>query len=228
MNKEDEHNIRKLLSVTDGETAVWLQEKIKNLSLTMLYYKCAMMEIETKLNVLNENFALKYNRNPISSIKTRLKSLHSIGNKMERKGVPVTQESIVEALNDVAGVRVICPFPKDVYTIANALLKQDDLKLIQQKDYIKNPKENGYRSLHLIVETPIFLENEKRLVKVEIQIRTIAMDFWASLEHQMNYKKDYVCSKEMSQELLECAQLSASLDMRMEQLLNNIESDSDL
>ena len=137
---------------------------------------------------------------------------------MQRKGIPQTIEAIERELNDIAGVRVICSFPQDVYMLAEALLKQDDIRLIQKKDYIKSPKPNGYRSLHLIVAVPVFLANERREMKVEIQLRTIAMDFWASLEHQMHYKKDAPFTEEMEQELLACAEMSAALDERMDAL----------
>ncbi len=184
----------------------------------MVYYRCAIMEIETKLKVLNEEFSLKHDRNPINSIKTRLKSYASIKEKMQRQGVVPTPHKIAETLNDIAGVRVICSFLDDVYAVADALLKQDDITLLARKDYIQNPKPNGYRSLHLIIEVPIFLQHEKHMIKVEIQLRTIAMDFWASLEHQMRYKKNFEFTDAMAQELLECATLSATLDERMERL----------
>ena len=184
----------------------------------MAYYRCAMMEIETKLNVLNQEFSLRYDRNPISSIKSRLKSPASIREKLTRRGIDVTIENIEACLNDVAGVRVICAFPEDVRTIAKALLKQDDVELIERKDYILNPKENGYRSLHLIVGVPIYLAHEKRKMRVELQLRTIAMDFWASLEHQLRYKKDFEFTKEMADELKLCAEQSAALDLKMEAL----------
>ena len=189
-----------------------------DLNQLMAYYRCAIMEVETKFNVLNEEYSLQYDRNPISSIKSRLKSPDSIQAKLEKNNFPVTPESIEENLTDIAGIRVICSFPEDVYTLANALLRQDDIRLITKKDYIKNPKPNGYRSLHLIVEIPIFLSNEKRIMKVEIQLRTIAMDFWASLEHQLRYKKDTEFTEEMMNELYECANASALLDMRMDEL----------
>lgn len=188
----------------------------------MSYYKCAMMEIETKFNVLNEEYSLTHDRNPISTIKTRLKKPASIFEKLERRGFEVSVASIENNLNDVAGVRVICSFPEDVYTLAGALLQQDDVKLIVMKDYISKPKENGYRSLHIIVEIPIFLAQEKRMMKVEIQLRTIAMDFWASLEHQLCYKKDVDFTKEMADELFECAKISAELDLRMDELRKNV------
>lgn len=192
----------------------WLRQYNK----LMAYYRCAIMEIETKLNVLNEEFSLRHDRNPISDIKTRLKHPVSIKEKLERKGLPLTPVAIEENLNDIAGVRVICSFPEDVYTLANALLSQDDITLIEKKDYIKNPKKNGYRSLHLIVTVPIFLAHEKRGMKVEIQLRTIAMDVWASLEHQLRYKKDFEFTKDMAKELQICAALSAELDARMDAL----------
>lgn len=184
----------------------------------MAYYNCAMMEVETKLKVLNEEYSLRFDRNPINGIKTRLKDLQSMKGKLERRKLPFTLASIEENLNDVAGVRVICSFPEDVYTIANALLSQDDVTLVEEKDYIKNPKANGYRSLHLIITVPIFLAHEKRIMKVEIQLRTIAMDFWASLEHQLRYKKDHEFTDEMAKELYECASISAELDRRMDWL----------
>ena len=137
---------------------------------------------------------------------------------MQRRGIPQTIEAIERELNDIAGVRVICSFPQDVYMLAEALLKQDDIRLIQKKDYIKSPKPNGYRSLHLIVAIPVFLANERREMKVEIQLRTIAMDFWASLEHQLRYKKNAHFTPEMEAELLKCAKMSADLDMRMDRL----------
>ena len=207
--------VNKIISMFDDEETLSKDNALTFLKL-MAYYKCALMEVETKFNVLNEEYSLEYDRNPISNIKTRLKSPISIKEKLERNNYPVTTESIETNLNDVAGIRVICSFPEDVYTLANALLRQDDIQLITKKDYIKNPKENGYRSLHLIVAIPIFLSCEKRIMKVEIQLRTIAMDFWASLEHQLRYKKDTEFSEDMMKELYECAKVSADLDMRMD------------
>ena len=192
----------------------------------MAYYRCAMMEIETKFNVLNEEFSLQYDRNPINDIKTRLKNPMSIKDKLERKHLSVTIDNIEKNLNDIAGVRVVCAFPDDVYMLADALLKQDDIKLIEKKDYIKNPKSNGYRSLHLIVSVPIFLAKTKRHMKVEIQLRTIAMDSWASLEHQLKYKKDFEFTEKMENELFYCAKLSAELDSRMDSLRDLVQADA--
>ena len=193
----------------------------------MAYYRCAIMEIETKLNVLNEEFSLAHDRNPINSIKTRLKSPVSMQEKLNKKGLKFRVQDIEENLNDVAGIRVICSFVDDVYLIADALLKQDDITLISKKDYIKNPKPNGYRSLHLIVTVPIFLAHEKRIMKVEIQLRTIAMDFWASLEHQLRYKKDNEFTEEMAKELLNCAELSSELDNKMNGLRQIIQEETE-
>lgn len=184
----------------------------------MSYYRCAMMEVETKFNVLNEELSLQYDRNPIESIKTRLKSPESIAEKLQRRSFPLTVESIEENLNDIAGVRVICSFPSDIYQLADAFLKQDDITLLQRKDYIAEPKPNGYRSLHLIVETPIFLHDQKRMMRVEVQFRTISMDWWASLEHKIRYKKDLPELDHVNRELFECAQMGAQLDARMEKL----------
>ena len=195
----------------------------------MSYYKCAMLEIETKFKVLNEQFSLGREQNPIESIKVRLKSMQSIREKLSRRGLPFTVESIEKNLNDVAGVRVICGFHDDIYLLAECLLRQDDIKLIEMKDYIKNPKENGYRSLHIIVEIPIFLYNEKRFMRVEIQLRTIAMETWANLEHRLRYKKALNEKQlEKTADLLnECAQLSETLDHKMQLVRDIIEAEDD-
>ncbi len=215
---QDEKNLKKLLEESNIQTAELIEKMAGEMRELMVYYRCAMMEVETKLRVLNEEFSLKHDRNPISNIKTRLKSYASIKEKLHRGGIVPTPAEIEKNLHDIAGIRVICSFVDDVYAVAEALLKQDDITLICRKDYIKNPKPNGYRSLHLIIEVPIFLQHEKHPVKVEIQLRTIAQDFWASLEHQLRYKKNVVFTQEMAAELLECATVSAALDERMERL----------
>lgn len=217
-------SIEKLIT---PETLDWIQEKSQEFHQLMIYYKCAMMEIETKFKVLNEEFSLQYDRNPIETIKTRLKSIPSIRDKLNRLSLPVDAHVIEENLNDIAGVRVICSFPEDVYMLADALLRQDDVRLVQRKDYIANPKPNGYRSLHLIVEVPIFLQHTKKPMRVEIQLRTIAMDFWASLEHQLKYKKGLEHMAELTEELRLCADVSAALDRRMEQIRRQLEKQKD-
>lgn len=220
--KITEDKIRELFSDDD---IVSVKSNIEKLNKLMAYYRCALMEIETKFNVLNEEFSLQYDRNPINGIKSRLKSMPSIMNKMEIKKLPKTIHDMENELNDIAGVRVICSFTEDVYMLANALLNQDDITLVEKKDYIAAPKPNGYRSLHLIVKVPIFLAHEKRVMKVEIQLRTIAMDCWASLEHQLRYKKDTDFTDSMADELLTCAKMSAELDMRMDRLRSLTQSD---
>ncbi len=219
---------KQLVDNIEDATFEMMQEKAKPFVKLMTYYKCAMMEIETKFKVLNEEYSLEYDRNPISTIKTRLKSPKSIKDKMRNRNIPLSLAAVEENINDVAGIRVVCNSPEDVYLLAESLLKQDDISLIEKKDYIANPKPNGYRSLHMIVAIPIYLAHEKRIMKVEIQLRTIAMDFWASLEHQLRYKKDSVFSEEMADELYQCAQISADLDLRMETLRKNVESYPDI
>ncbi len=189
----------------------------------MSRYRCAMMEVETKLRVLDQEFSMAYNRNPFETIKARLKSPISIVEKMKRKGYPLTVDNIEANLNDIAGIRVICSFPDDIYALADMLIGQDDIRLIERKDYIKNPKPNGYRSLHLILEVPIFLSTNKIYMRVEVQFRTIAMDFWASLEHKLKYKKDIEEPEEIAAQLKECADIISSMDGRMQEIRNRME-----
>ncbi len=213
------NKVKEKLKNTLSETDVMeMTRNFNDVRELMTYYQCAIMEVETKFRVLNERFKLSIERNPIDSITSRLKSLDSIVQKLERKKLPMTVEAIEQNLFDVAGIRIICSFVDDIYMLADCLVSQDDIKLVRVKDYIKNPKENGYRSLHLIVEVPIFLENGKRSVKVEVQLRTIAMEFWANLEHQLRYKKNLSLQllRSTSRELSECARISAALDMRMQ------------
>ena len=224
---EDEALKRALLeAVFDEDMINWSKGVVQKYKRLMAYYRCAMMEVETKFNVLNEEFSLRYDRNPINGIKSRIKRLDSIQEKLNRKQLPFDLQTIETHIHDVAGVRVVCAFVEDVYLLAEALLKQDDVMLIEKKDYIANPRPNGYRSLHLIVTVPIFLEHEKRVMQVEIQLRTIAMDFWASLEHQLRYKKDFVFTEEMAQELRDCAQLSAQVDLRMDSLRERLAAET--
>ena len=187
-------------------------------------YSCAAMEVETKFNVLDERLSIRYDRNPIETIKTRIKEPDSIVRKLEKKGYPMTLDSIYEHVRDVAGVRVVCSFISDIYRLADCFLQQDDITLIERKDYIKNPKPGGYRSLHLIVQVPIFTEVGKKLMYVEVQLRTIAMDFWASLEHKLRYKKDIPeeTLAGLARELRQCADESAELDRRMERIRDRI------
>ena len=219
--KRDEFVRNSLLS---DEFLEMLEKNKKPMDLLMSYYKCALMEIETKFKVLNQEYSLQYDKNPIESIKTRVKSYDSLLRKIRKKDIPLTLDSIEKNITDIAGVRVICSFPDDIYEIAESFLKQDDITLIEKKDYIQNPKPSGYRSLHLIVQVPIFLQNTKKLVTVEVQLRTIAMDFWASLEHKLRYKKNISPDqvKFLQDELSDCARQSAALDERMQNIRNVI------
>lgn len=207
-----------------SEIVKWIDRNTIPYKELMAYYRCAIMEVETKFNVLNEELSIQYDRNPIETIKSRLKSPQGIVEKLARKGYPLTVESIEQNITDIAGVRVICAFPSDIYGLADALLKQDDVWLITTKDYIKEPKPNGYRSLHLIIETPIFLHDSKRMMKVEVQFRTISMDWWASTEHKIRYKKDIRNDEKINAELAECASIAAELDRRMELIQKKVES----
>ena len=203
-----------------------IKEVAKPYTALLTYYDCAIDEIVTKLNILNKEYSLNSEQNPIDSIKSRVKSIDSIVEKAYRKNIPFTIEAIEENIRDIAGVRVICNFPEDVYKIRNGLLNQDDVTLIEEKDYIKKPKQNVYRSLHLIIETPIYLSNGKRNMIVEVQIRTIAQNFWAALEHQLRYKKNIDEKKSISLALKLLAEESASIDTRMELLKKRIYKDN--
>ena len=188
----------------------------------MMYYECAMLEVKTKLDVLNKELALKKSRNPFESIKCRIKTPESIVEKLARRGIEFSVDNIEKELNDIAGIRVICSFPDDIYELINYLLEQDDIRLIAIKDYIKNPKPNGYRSVHLIIEVPIFLTDMKKPMRVEVQFRTIAMDFWASLEHQIHYKASHEVPDCVVGELRECADIISQTDQRMQRLSKQI------
>lgn len=188
----------------------------------MMMYTCAIREVKTKLEVLNDDLATKNQRNPIQMIKSRVKKPASIIEKLKRRGYPLTIQSIVENLDDVAGVRVICSFLDDIYTVAEMLARQDDVKVLMVKDYIRCPKVNGYRSYHMIIEIPVYFSDRKQNIRVEVQIRTIAMDFWASLEHQLRYKKETEFTDEMADELYQCAKISAKLDERMDNLRRRV------
>ena len=207
----------------------FLKDSAKPLNEMYSRYSCAIMEIETKFKVLNTQFSLEYDRNPIESIKSRLKSKISLVKKLRNKNIPFDVAAIEKNINDIAGIRVICSFPEDIYILEESFLRQDDIKLIKRKDYIKNPKPNGYRSLHLIVEVPIFLKDETRSVRAEVQFRTIAMDFWASLEHKLRYKKNRTEEQQklIEKELYECAEQSAVLDDRMQRLREYLKEDEE-
>ena len=207
---------------TDIYRYIELLETGKKFMKMMNKYRCAIMEVETKLKVLNAEFSLQYDRNPFESIESRLKSPESIMEKLVRRGYEFHEEdlerTIEENLYDVAGIRVVCAFQEDIYHLSDLLIEQDDIRLIRTKDYIRNPKPNGYRSLHQILEVPIFLKEGKTFVKVEVQFRTIAMDFWASLEHKIYYKFEGHAPEYISRDLRACAEIVSNLDAKMLQL----------
>ena len=223
MNRTNEEHKAESLDSLLGDNAGNIIEEAKPYLVLMMQYRCAIMEVETKLKVLDAEFSQEFNRNPFESIKSRLKSPVSISEKLRRKGFAVTVENIEKYLKDVAGVRVICSFPDDIYRLAALLEKQDDIILLEKKDYIKNPKPNGYRSLHLILDIPIFLSNEKKHMKVEVQFRTIAMDFWASLEHKLKYKKNVENSEIIVEQLKKCADSIEKLDYQMQEIRDGID-----
>ena len=220
--------ISKSVNIDEEDMLDFIEDSLLPVEQFFANYSCAIMEIETKFKVLNEQFSLKYDGNPIESIHSRIKDYDSIIRKVIRKKIPRDLDSIEQNINDIAGVRVVCSFVDDIYRLADCLLQQDDITLIRRKDYIKNPKPTGYRSLHLIVSVPIFLENEKKDVKVEVQLRTIAMDFWASLEHKLRYKKNISPQMldKLANELTDCAEISSSLDSRMQNVRNLIMSEA--
>ena len=185
-------------------------------------YESAIREVKTKLEILDSEFRTKFSYNPIHHIEDRLKSPQSIMEKLRRKGVPFNVDAARANLNDIAGVRVICNYIEDIYTVADLLTAQDDVNLVSRKDYIKDPKPNGYRSLHLVIETPVYLSDKKEQVHVEVQIRTIAMDFWASLEHELKYKTDTEVSAELAEQLKDCAETIAATDIKMQQIYQTL------
>lgn len=216
----------RLLDKTSNKIPEEFLSEVERMQALLLYYSYANREVRTKLEILNDELAFKTSRNPIESIESRVKTPASIVEKLRRKKFPLTVDSIYTNLHDVAGVRVICSFIDDIYDVAEMFLKQDDVTLIETKDYIKNPKENGYRSLHLIIEVPVYLSETTLNLKVEVQIRTMAMDFWAALEHQANYKKgmeDMEGMDELVTQLTECANIINETDRRMQEIYHRIQ-----
>lgn len=199
-------------------------EDVDSWKTVMFLYQSALKEVGTKLEILNDEFQHVHQYNPIEHIKTRVKTAESIVKKLKRYGYETSIENMVKYINDIAGVRLICSFTSDIYRLAEMIGNQSDLKVLSIKDYIKNPKESGYKSYHMLVSVPIFLSDSVVDTKVEIQIRTIAMDFWASLEHKMRYKKSIPAEqmKYLQDELYDCAEQSAALDKRMQSIRNLI------
>ena len=197
---------------------------MKQIRLPALVYNAALKEIGTKLEILSDEFQHVHRYNPIEHIKSRIKTSESIVKKLKRYGYESTIENMVQYVNDIAGVRVVCSFTSDIYRIAEMLANQNDIRILSIKDYIKNPKESGYKSYHMLVSVPIFLSDRVVDTKVEIQIRTVAMDFWASLEHKIRYKFEGNAPQHIKTELVECAKMVSDLDARMLSLNEEIQS----
>ena len=203
---------------------MWV-DQARQFQQAMMRYTCAIREVKTKLEVLNDELSVKNQRNPIEMIKSRVKKPKSIVEKLQRRGFEISLESMEKNLDDVAGIRIICSFLDDIYEVADMLIRQDDVKVIAVKDYIQNPKPNGYRRYHMIIEIPVFFSDSKKPIRVEVQIRTIAMDFWASLDHQLKYKKSFIDDNgEISEELKQCAEVIAGTDVKMLEIRKKIEA----
>lgn len=219
------YNSKKLMDdIARLQSSHDLIELLSGIQQSMAIYESGIQEVLTKLEILQRDARFS-KHNPIESIKSRVKSPMSILEKMHRKGFPISLESIKTNLNDIAGIRVICPFIEDIYTVADMLTRQDDLKVLEKKDYIQNPKPNGYRSYHMIVEIPVFFSKGKTPMRAEIQIRTNGMDFWATLEHQLRYKQNIEEMdgyEEVSDELLNCARAVIDMDNEMQRIKDKI------
>ena len=205
-----------------------IKEGALQLRKILLMYESALKEMETKINIISQEFELLYKYNPIEHIKTRIKTPESIVKKLRKKGLEVTYKNLINEINDVGGIRIICSFITDIYRMVEMLEQTPDVKIIRKKDYIKNPKPSGYSSYHLIVLVPVSFSKGMTNVKVEIQIRTIAMDFWASLEHKIKYKYDERLPKNISKELIDCSRIVNKLDKKMSSLGNKLIEEFDM
>ena len=211
------------MMIPDTPTAAAFQQQYREM---MQLYSAAVREVRTKVEILDEEFRTRYAHNPIHHIDSRLKSPQSMMKKLARKGLPQTLEAAEANLNDIAGMRIICNYLDDIYRIAELLRRQRDVEFVHMRDYIQNPKESGYRSLHLVIRIPVFLSSHTELVPVEVQIRTIAMDFWASLEHQLRYKSNHETTQQLRRRLQHCAEASAALDREMQDIYREINGPS--
>lgn len=212
------------LKTLDLPGGIFNTEQVTEFVDQMQVYEGAMYEISTKLEILDDEFQVRFSHDPIHHMERRLKSVNSIIGKLERKGLPLSVNSIKDNLFDVAGIRVICNYRDDVYSVSNYLSSQSDIQVLRVKDYIKNPKQNGYRSLHVIYAVPVFLSSGAHYTPVEVQFRTIAMDYWASLEHALRYKTDLPDAKlnEHSQTLLDCARSLQNIEVQMQNIHRDI------
>ena len=207
------------MMIPDTPTAAAFQQQYREM---MQLYSAAVREVRTKVEILDEEFRTRYAHNPIHHIDSRLKSPQSMMKKLARKGLPQTLEAAEANLNDIAGIRIVCNYLDDIYRIADLLQRQRDVEFVHRRDYIENPKESGYRSLHLVIRIPVFLSSHTELVPVEVQIRTIAMDFWATLEHQLRYKSNHETTQQLRRRLQHCAEASAALDREMQDIYREI------
>ncbi|MCH5138650.1 GTP pyrophosphokinase family protein [Clostridiaceae bacterium UIB06] len=222
---DEQSNIEKIV-FNEGDKVLSpmdFEDKLGEMQELIMIYSCAIKEVSTKFEILDYEFKIKRKRNPIEYMKSRVKTLKSMMDKLHRRGLQMNIKSARKNLNDIAGIRVICSFVSDIYEIAEMLKIQEDVTLIEEKDYIRNPKSNGYRSLHMVVEVPVFFSDHAEPVRVEVQIRTIAMDFWASLEHKLYYKSDGKASAAMKNDLKECADVIAATDIRMQNIQREVE-----
>lgn len=204
--------------VTYMEHPFIVDEGIESWNATIFLYNSALKEVKTKVEILNDEFQQVHQYNPIEYVKSRIKTPESIVKKLKRHGKEVSIDNMINGLNDIAGIRIVCSFTSDIYRLAEMIGKQRDLTVVSVKDYIKNPKESGYKSYHMLVTVPIFMSDREIDTKVEIQIRTIAMDFWASLEHKIYYKFEGHAPEYISEDLKECSEIVSMLDAKMLQL----------
>lgn len=200
-----------------------IMEIAQQFARTKVVYNCALKEVTTKFEILNDDLRSRYNRDAIEFITGRIKTLDSIIKKLQKKDLEITIENAMNRLTDIAGIRVICSFISDIYEVAEMFTKQDDIEVIEVKDYIKNPKPSGYRSLHMLVKVPVFFSSERKELIVEVQLRTLAMDFWASLEHQIYYKKSLENAGDIQMRLKRCAEQITELDIEMEDIHKNLQ-----
>ena len=207
-----------------AEKAIKNYEDVDSWKTVIFLYSSALKEVETKLEILNDEFQHVHQYNPIEHIKTRIKTPESIVRKLKSYGYETSIDNMVKYVNDIAGVRLICSFTSDIYRLAEMIGNQNDVRVLSIKDYIKNPKESGYKSYHMLISVPIYLSDNVVSTKVEIQIRTIAMDFWASLEHKIYYRFEGQAPEQISRELIECARMAADLDDRMLKLNDAVQA----
>ena len=207
-----------------AEEAAVLRERFREFLTVQQQYRAAIREVTTKLEILNDEFQVLHNHNPIHHIESRLKSVESMIAKLRAKELPINFDTARKHVMDIAGVRVVCRYIEDIYHVASLLLAQNDVELLLKKDYIQSPKPNGYRSLHLIIRIPVFLSTQTVHIPVEVQLRTVAMDFWASLEHPLRYKLHDEIPTGVNEELQECSEAIAALDRQMQDLFHRIQN----